>query len=284
MLADDQTLLGKHRITPNSPSPGPLPVNSTPAPTNAIDADTWQPTRYLAFARPSTTGEFTDFTARYGALQEEDKLKLIERMMEYFNNKAAAEKEADSALTIMELTHMRDIPAIALSSGQTRRMRIGIALMTRPELLILEDPMAGLDKTSRVVVSDLLSDLNATQDNPRVVLVLRDKGDETLADWVTNVCEVREGKVWIGTREEYDARQKREKIRAQKAAEDDKVDEGNTSTSEPPIVLLQNVNVSYGEGTRKVLQDVNWSIRPGERWHLQGANGVSSLARNVADM
>jgi len=26
-----------------------------------------------------------------------------------------------------------------------------------------------------------------------------------------------------------------------------------------------------------VLKDINWTIREGQRWHLQGANGASTL-------
>lgn len=38
-----------------------------------------------------------------------------------------------------------------------------------------------------------------------------------------------------------------------------------------PVAILKNVNVTYG--TRKVLDSINWTIREGQRWHLQGANG-----------
>jgi ABC-type molybdenum transport system ATPase subunit/photorepair protein PhrA len=208
-------------------------------------------------------------------LQEEDKLPLREKLIAFFDNQDQAGKNVDSALTRVELNHMKDIPAIALSSGQTRRMRIALALMTNPNLLILEDPMAGLDAVSRITVSELLSDVNATQDNPRVVLVLRGKGDETLADWVTNVCEVQNGNVWIGTKEEWETRQRKQSspLNGKKAAGEFPSPTAASGNSEPPIARLRNVSVTYGEGERRVLDGVDWTIRPGDRWHLKGSNG-----------
>jgi ABC-type molybdenum transport system ATPase subunit/photorepair protein PhrA len=235
--------------------------------------ESWKAVRFLAFAKQSETGEFTDYTARYGSLEPEDRELTRDRMLSFFTgeNEDLGKRNVDLAMVAMELMHVRDIPAIALSSGQTRRMRLGLGIMMRPQLLILEDPMAGLDKLSRVTVSEILSDINATQDNPRVMVVLRDMGEETLADWITNVIEVRDGNVWVGTRDEYDARQ--EKPDASDRGEE--LPDGNTSSSELPVVRLRGASVSYGEGSRQVLKNVNWTIRPGDRWHLRGSNGES---------
>lgn len=261
-----QTILGRHRILPPSPA---LPVNELPVPPRASTQD-WRAVRYLAFARPSTTGEFTDYTARYGALQEEDKLTLREKLAAAFGTSQQAEENIAAAVAYMDLGRLVDMPAIALSSGQTRRARIAQALMTRPALLILEDPMAGLDAPSRVRVDKLLGELNAAADEPRIVVVLRDKGDETLATWVTDVVEVRGGDVWVGPRAEWEAR------RAERGEEEHApVPEAEDTSSAEPIVQLQGVNVSYAEGARRVLKDVDWAIRPGDRWHLQGSNGES---------
>lgn len=227
--------------------------------------------RYLAFARPAASGEFTDYTARYGALLDEDKLSLREKL----SRSAAAlpgqedrpipEQVMDGAFTLMGLNELADLPAIALSSGQTRRARIAHALMYRPRVLLLEDPMAGLDAPSRERVRSLLGQLNASG-QPRVVLVLRDRGEDTLADWVSNVVEVRNGRAWLGTRDEWVARRRErgEREAATYAA---------SESAGPPIIELNGVSVSYGQGSRPVLKNIDWSIRPGSRWHLQGSNG-----------
>jgi ABC-type molybdenum transport system ATPase subunit/photorepair protein PhrA len=37
-----------------------------------------------------------------------------------------------------------------------------------------------------------------------------------------------------------------------------------TKITTEPLVKLNRVSVSYGEGTRPVLKDVSWEIKPGE--------------------
>jgi ABC-type molybdenum transport system ATPase subunit/photorepair protein PhrA len=183
----------------------------------------------------------------------------------------------------MRINHLLDLPQVSQSSGQTRRGRIAAALLTRPVLLLLEDPMAGLDVQSREEVAGLLGRLNE-EGGIRVVLVLRAKGDP-LPDWVTDVCEVRQGEVWIGKRAEWEARGSI-KNGSEASVEDAvghesaaaKKRESSDSDAKEPVIKLQDVSVSYGEGTRPVLKSVSWTIQPGQRWHLQGANGTSMFA------
>ena len=176
---------------------------------------------------------------------------------------------------LMRIRHLLDLPLVSQSSGQTRRGRIAAAMLTKPLLLILEDPMAGLDKPSREEVSTLLGRLNEGGDI-RIVLALRAKGEGTMPAWITDVCEVRDGQAWIGSREEWERRP-----RPQPTAHIENIDGDATETTKimtEPLVKLNRVSVSYGEGTRPVLKDVSWEIKPGERWHLQGANGEYLLA------
>ncbi|GMK56684.1 hypothetical protein CspeluHIS016_0305240 [Cutaneotrichosporon spelunceum] len=263
-----ETVLGRHRIAPNTPSPGPLPVNAKRAPSSAIDKDAWKPVQYLAFAKPSAMGEFTDYTARYGALQEEDKMTVRQRLEMSFGPSEQANKNVAEAIGLLGMQHLVDMPYIALSSGQTRRARIATALMTRPAMMLLEEPMAGLDAQSRLAVDDVLGAVNVSENEARVVLVLRDR-EEDLPRWITNVVDVREGEVWVGTRRQW---KERKAARAHIQQPKDMPDGSRTST-EAPLVKLCNVSVSYGEGTRPVLKDIDWAIRPGDKWHLQGANG-----------
>ncbi|MFX9042734.1 ATP-binding cassette domain-containing protein, partial [Acinetobacter baumannii] len=46
-----------------------------------------------------------------------------------------------------------DIPASALSHGEHRQLEIAMALATRPRLLLLDEPMAGMgpDESARMV-------------------------------------------------------------------------------------------------------------------------------------
>lgn len=63
--------------------------------------------------------------------------------------RAAAEKriisEAEQALAVIGLADKRDWPAKALSYGEQRLLEIGRALAAKPYLLLLDEPMAGMN-------------------------------------------------------------------------------------------------------------------------------------------
>ncbi|ODN99033.1 hypothetical protein I350_07185 [Cryptococcus amylolentus CBS 6273] len=271
-----ETLLSRHRIQPLPPPPGPFPyINSLITPSSTLPDPTSPPPpakaiRHLAFARPPSTGEFTDFTARYGTLLEEDRLSFRQTLKNL--QPPPSDEAIERVARLMRIEDLLDLPSVSFSSGQTRRGRIASALLTRPHLLLIEDPMAGLDIPSRAEVSRLLGELNAdVEQGIKIALVLRGKGGEEMPDWITNVAEVRGGDVWVGSREEYDVRREgREAHEKKKVTE---VVEINDEIAGEPVVKLDKVSVSYGEGTRPVLKEVSWTIQPGSKWHLIGANG-----------
>jgi iron complex transport system ATP-binding protein len=58
-----------------------------------------------------------------------------------------------------------------LSEGERKRVQIARALMTDPELLLLDEPAAGLDLGGREDLVSRLSALAADPDSPTLVLV-----------------------------------------------------------------------------------------------------------------
>ena len=60
-----------------------------------------------------------------------------------------------------------------LSAGQMQRVLMAKALTTRPELLILDEPTAGIDADSTKHISEMLANLNKT-DHVTVIIVTHD--------------------------------------------------------------------------------------------------------------
>jgi iron complex transport system ATP-binding protein len=57
----------------------------------------------------------------------------------------AMEQKADEILAFLEIGHLKDRPMNAMSSGESRRLLIGRALVHNPKTLILDEPTNSLD-------------------------------------------------------------------------------------------------------------------------------------------
>jgi len=57
----------------------------------------------------------------------------------------AMEQRTDEILTFLEIEHLKDRPMTAMSSGESRRLLIGRALVHNPKTLILDEPTNSLD-------------------------------------------------------------------------------------------------------------------------------------------
>jgi zinc transport system ATP-binding protein len=72
------------------------------------------------------------------------------------------------------LAARRDAPASVLSGGEQQMLAIGRALLTNPELLIMDEPMAGVDLASQEVLARTLKD--QVSQGASVLLVLHELG------------------------------------------------------------------------------------------------------------
>lgn len=74
-----------------------------------------------------------------------------------FRRTPASEKRmVVSLLETIELTHKADIPAALLSHGEKQRLEIGMLVAQAPDLLLVDEPVAGLTDEETAKVGDLL--------------------------------------------------------------------------------------------------------------------------------
>jgi len=73
---------------------------------------------------------------------------------------AAARRRIDDLLNLVNLTDVRKRPLGGFSGGMKQRVGIAQALLNDPQLLIVDEPTAGLDPEERVRFRNLLSDLS----------------------------------------------------------------------------------------------------------------------------
>ncbi|MBM6581259.1 ABC transporter ATP-binding protein [Microvirga sp. BT689] len=96
---------------------------------------------------------------------------------------AEEEERVMSALAISRLGERNSVEVHELSYGEQRQLEMAMALVTRPKLLLLDEPAAGLSPSERIIVSDIIRalprDLTMVLIEHDMDLVLR------LVDYVT---------------------------------------------------------------------------------------------------
>jgi ABC-2 type transport system ATP-binding protein len=109
-----------------------------------------------------------------------EQLEFVGR--QYDMDRNSAWKRAEELLEALGLTHERSRLAGTLSGGMKRRLNIALALVHEPQILILDEPQAGLDPQSRVLVRDYVKSLRR---HTTVVLTTHDMDEaDRLSDRV----------------------------------------------------------------------------------------------------
>jgi lipopolysaccharide export system ATP-binding protein len=88
----------------------------------------------------------------------------VQAILELKNmSKKEMKKEIDRLLSSLNIEHLRDVNAMALSGGERRRCEIARALANSPRFILLDEPFAGVDP---IAVNDI----------QKVVTFLKDMG------------------------------------------------------------------------------------------------------------
>src|SRR5215204_1937524 len=102
-------------------------------------------------------------------------------------------ERANELLAQMRIDSLADRTFGTLSEGERKRVQIARALMTDPELLLLDEPAAGLDLAGREQLVGRLATLAADPDAPTMVLVTHHV--EEIPPGVTHALLLRGGRV-----------------------------------------------------------------------------------------
>ena len=100
------------------------------------------------------------------------------------------EAKADEILARFRLDHMRDEYAGALSGGQRKLLEMARALMTDPTLIMLDEPMAGVNPALKQVLN---AHIQTLRDEGMTVLFVEHDMDmvHDISDWVVVMAEGR---------------------------------------------------------------------------------------------
>jgi branched-chain amino acid transport system ATP-binding protein len=98
------------------------------------------------------------------------------------------ESRADALLDRFNLSHMREEFAGTMSGGQRKLLEMARALMTDPRILMLDEPMAGVNPA---LTQSLLGHVKSLRDEGRTVIFVEHNMDvvRDISDWVVVMAE-----------------------------------------------------------------------------------------------
>jgi ABC-type branched-subunit amino acid transport system ATPase component/ABC-type branched-subunit amino acid transport system permease subunit len=185
--------------------------------------------------------------------------------------------ETTGILSVMGLAGVERAEAGALSYGGQRLLDMAVALATRPRILLLDEPLAGLAAAERERVGELIRAIS--RELP--VLLVEHDIDRVfrIADRVT---VMNEGKVLVdGSVED---------ARTSPRVQEVYIGSGSHALAERPrasaareetLLALSGLNVLYGKS--HILRDVGFEVRRNEIVALLGRNGAgkSTLLKSI---
>lgn len=198
---------------------------------------------------------------------ETDEIPVVEDLLKEYAGTAAFEK-------ILDIFHIREFlpkKLIFLSSGELRKFLIVRTLLTRPRILILDNPFIGLDAPSRILLADMLQHIGRLG-GIQVILLLSDPND--IPGMITHVLPLYDRTLGTArTRSEFLS--DREAKETLFPAPESKLvlPEPRRAPSLHRITLrMEHVSVRYG--SRTILKNLDWEVKNGEKWALSGPNGA----------
>ena len=185
--------------------------------------------------------------------------------------------ETAEILRTMGLKGVERAEAGSLSYGGQRLLDMSLALATKPRVLLLDEPLAGLAAAERERVGNLIKRISA--DIP--VLLVEHDIDRVfqIADAVT---VMNEGQVLVdGSVDDARNSQRVQEVYIGSGAHALSEKHRATSAKDEPLLTLEGVDTFYGKS--HVLRSVSFSVRENEIVALLGRNGAgkSTLLKSI---
>jgi molybdate transport system ATP-binding protein len=194
---------------------------------------------------------------------------LVAGRVEYSNN-------LNEIMNLLGIEHLAGRGIRYLSSGQIRRAMIARALYQKPRLLILDDPLASIDRQSeesiRKALDHYMSDDNAS------LLLARRKAE--VMDSVTHLAVMDNleilalgAKPSVVQSEPYKKIVNRRVVLTECLPQAQRQSQTGFTTADhlQPLIMLQSVTARYGD--KIVFKDFSWQMHWGDHVLIEGPNG-----------
>ncbi|WP_295772691.1 ATP-binding cassette domain-containing protein [uncultured Mucilaginibacter sp.] len=183
------------------------------------------------------------------------------------NNLVSGYWTIEKATDLLSLKPLLSKELIKLSNGETKRLRLAAALLSQPQVLLLDDPLSGLDQQTQLRFNSILGALT----NSGITVIMSGSGHE-IPDVITHVAVLKAGTIVNSLNaNEYSPSDEHLEKDADINALSSLVKEFPLSQHNC-IVNMNNVHVKYDEHV--ILNNINWQVKPGDHWALFGHNGA----------
>jgi len=194
-------------------------------------------------AREVILAGFTDSPLLYGAATPEQ------------------EAGADAIIARLGIGDLAARPMGSLSTGQARKVLVARALAPRPDVLVLDECLDGLDAASR---AGILALLDTAGEFATLVLAAHRAGD--LPQVISRVVALDGGRI-AADLPRGDGADRLE-------PEGDQIPPALPASAPSPEFLLRIRNASVVIGGALILDRIDWEVLPGEHWLVLGENGA----------
>ena len=106
-------------------------------------------------------------------------------------NKNKQTNDLDSLLTEFGIEHLRYASSLSLSGGERRRLEIARCLASKPDFILLDEPLAGIDPIAVNDIKDLISNLK----RKNIGLLITDHNVRSTLEMVDRAYIVYDGKI-----------------------------------------------------------------------------------------
>lgn len=225
---------------------------------------------HTSFTEPTTVATFLLPRCTYG-LREFEQCPAGLEFPEH-------EKHLEELLSSLGLEYLLTRPVSALSNGELRRLLLARALLARPRLLLLDDPLGGLDPGARGCVVDVLDRFArrecdfphlgaplrcAAKSRGLMTLVYTTPRPEELASLTTQVFTLEQPNVYVPQRHNHGPTQEAAVVFAAEPA-----------PVQAPAVILSLRDATVRAGATTLLDCVSFEVLRGQHWLVTGPNGA----------
>lgn len=119
-------------------------------------------------------------------------LNLYKEFSIFNTIKKEAKVKVENTFSTLKINNLIDRPFNKLSGGQAQRVMIARAMVSSPDILILDEPTVGIDQKSKEEFLDLLVHLNHHHD---ISILMITHEMDILGDYVDKIFKLKDGAI-----------------------------------------------------------------------------------------